>query len=587
MSLFNILVDIAARTANFEAGMLRVEKRLDSFSAGTKKLAQTAGGLLGVTVGFEAVRQAVTKAVARGDELSRLAERMDTTAKSLSQLEYAAKKSDMEFGTFAGNIDTFTKNVGMAAAGTGKAQKALRELGISAKVLAGLGLDEQLDLIANAIARISNPTRQQTLTSQLFGDANMLSVLKDGAAGLRALREESDHLGFSLENEAAEKLAKADDAMKALDVSTTALTATLAVGLAPALTQVINGFNAWTSGDFTKNLRAQMADLAERRNELLAQQRNIKTNWLSKFLLGDNVDSALKSVETNIAAVEAQMNRINDLMQKGSAAAANATGAGGDTAGFIDLSAIDRRLDTMSELAENIAYFEQIDKDVEERLAAMRQHEADLAKTLNDGIESSVTETNRRAAESIEEVGERIGETINATNEMTEFARQAAANMQTHFANFLFDPFQDGLRGMAKGFLDTIRRMLAEAAAAKLLETLFGKTSSKDGGFFGTILNAVGGSFGGGKAKGGPLQQSKWYIAGEHGPEPIWGGGAGAYAAGYGGGGGNVSVSPVYNIDARGATMELAKALPGILKQNNESLKADIIVGLQRRKYKV
>lgn len=44
--------------------------------------------------------------------------------------------------------------------------------------------------------------------------------------------------------------------------------------------------------------------------------------------------------------------------------------------------------------------------------------------------------------------------------------------------------------------------------------------------------------FGGGKAEGGPLDMGKWYTAGEHGPEPIWGGGPGAFAApGMGGGG--------------------------------------------------
>lgn len=37
-------------------------------------------------------------------------------------------------------------------------------------------------------------------------------------------------------------------------------------------------------------------------------------------------------------------------------------------------------------------------------------------------------------------------------------------------------------------------------------------------------------TFGGYMAEGGPLQRGKWYIAGENGPEPIWGGGNGAFA---------------------------------------------------------
>lgn len=580
MALFNVLVDIAARTASFESGMQRVEKRLESFSAGTRRVAQVATSLVGVTLGFEAVRQAVTRAVARGDELQRLAERMNTTAKSLSQLEYVAKQSDIEFKTLSGSIDTFTKNVGMAAVGTGKAQKPLKELGISAKELAKLGLDEQLDLIADAIARISNPTRQQTITSQLFGSADMLSALKDGAAGFQKLREESDRLGFSLENESAAKLARADDAMKGFNIAATSLSTTLAVTLAPALTHIINGMNAVANWDFTKSLRAQLSDLAERRNELLEQQRNLKGSYLSKMLVGDSKDQVLETIKKELADVESRMNGINEKMRQMATANVVPTRA---PAPFVDLSAVDKRLNTMKELEENIKYFE----EVERRMEVMRQKEQNLIKTLNKGMEQSVTATNLRAAESIEEVGDRIGEVINRTNEMSEFARQAAANMQSYFADFLFDPFSDGLRGMATGFLNTIRRMLAEAAAAKVLQAIFGQSAGKDGGGFGSILGAVlGGSFGGGKAKGGPLQQGKWYVAGEHGPEPIWGGGAGAYAAGYGGsGGGTVNITNA--IDARGATTDLVKALPGILKQNNESLKADIIVGLQRKKYRV
>ncbi|CAB4169938.1 Bacteriophage lambda, GpH, tail tape measure, N-terminal [uncultured Caudovirales phage] len=59
-----------------------------------------------------------------------------------------------------------------------------------------------------------------------------------------------------------------------------------------------------------------------------------------------------------------------------------------------------------------------------------------------------------------------------ALNKQTEFSLQAARNMQSAFADFLFDPFKGGLRGMVKGFSDTIRRMIAEAAAAKIFEKL-------------------------------------------------------------------------------------------------------------------
>ena len=57
---------------------------------------------------------------------------------------------------------------------------------------------------------------------------------------------------------------------------------------------------------------------------------------------------------------------------------------------------------------------------------------------------------------------------------MSVFADEAARNMQGAFADFLFDPFSDGVDGMAANFGKVIQRMIAEAAAAQIMDSLFG-----------------------------------------------------------------------------------------------------------------
>jgi tape measure domain-containing protein len=59
-------------------------------------------------------------------------------------------------------------------------------------------------------------------------------------------------------------------------------------------------------------------------------------------------------------------------------------------------------------------------------------------------------------------------------DQMSEFAIQAARNIQSAFADFLFDPFSQGLQGMLSGFVDVLRRMASEAIASKIGERLFG-----------------------------------------------------------------------------------------------------------------
>lgn len=52
----------------------------------------------------------------------------------------------------------------------------------------------------------------------------------------------------------------------------------------------------------------------------------------------------------------------------------------------------------------------------------------------------------------------------------SKFAEQAAKNMQDAFADFLFDPFDKGLEGMLKGFVNVMRKIAAEQAAASTFD---------------------------------------------------------------------------------------------------------------------
>lgn len=85
-----------------------------------------------------------------------------------------------------------------------------------------------------------------------------------------------------------------------------------------------------------------------------------------------------------------------------------------------------------------------------------------------------------------------------STDTMSVYAEQAARNMQDAFADFLFNPFDKGLKGMLASFADTLQRMAAEAAAAKIFDSLgFGAKSGSGGsggsGFF-DFLKGIGSS---------------------------------------------------------------------------------------------
>lgn len=162
-------------------------------------------------------------------------------------------------------------------------------------------------------------------------------------------------------------------------------------------------------------------------------------------------------------------------------------------------------------------------------------------------------------------IGQRYDETIGKTEkwgfDLEAITKRAAENAQDALADFLFDPFQDGLDGMLKGFIDTLRKMAAEAAAAHFFKGVGDSKGGGAGGLLDGVFGKVGGflenTFSGWFAEGGYIEPGKWGIAGEEGAEMIYGGRTGAtvYPSGSGSGGNT------YNIDARGADMAAVRRL--------------------------
>ncbi|AVF41558.1 hypothetical protein AL486_19075 [Pandoraea apista] len=166
-----------------------------------------------------------------------------------------------------------------------------------------------------------------------------------------------------------------------------------------------------------------------------------------------------------------------------------------------------------------------------------------------------------------------------AQSELDEFAKSVAQNIQSSFAEFLFDPFKDGLDGMLKGFLDFLRRAVANAAAANLSQALFGGTSGGGigGGLLGAAFTGILGAYGdatgttvGGvygpqtqaglddlisqvsmRASGGPVTAGKPYIVGEKQAELFVPSTSGTILPSMPSAGG-VSVSLVTNVDNSG-----------------------------------
>lgn len=140
-----------------------------------------------------------------------------------------------------------------------------------------------------------------------------------------------------------------------------------------------------------------------------------------------------------------------------------------------------------------------------------------LAQLLESGFITQET-----FARSVEDAAEQLKSATAETGALGVFleqvAIQAARNIQTAFADFLFDPFDQGVEGLVSNFADALKRMAAEALSQQILSGIFNLATAGAGGGGTGIIQAIGGALAG-RQTGGPLVAGQASMVGERGQE--------------------------------------------------------------------
>ena len=104
-----------------------------------------------------------------------------------------------------------------------------------------------------------------------------------------------------------------------------------------------------------------------------------------------------------------------------------------------------------------------------------------LLELLNDGTLGEGAAALELFGRAAAKAGEAFQSIKKPLSEIDQFAVEAARNIQDAFADFLFDPFDNGVKGMVEGFGVAIRRMIANAVAADLGRRMFGNLGAGEG----------------------------------------------------------------------------------------------------------
>lgn len=172
----------------------------------------------------------VKSAIDQADAAGILAGKLGITTEALTKLEYAAKLSDVSQSALEGSLKKLSVTLTNAQDPASKAAQAFNAIGLSARDLIALPADQQLGRIGDALNNVENQSQRAALAQKIFGRSGieLLPILAEGSAGIRALGEEAERFGVVISGDLAARAGLFNDNLDRLK------TAAEGVGLAVA-----------------------------------------------------------------------------------------------------------------------------------------------------------------------------------------------------------------------------------------------------------------------------------------------------------------------------------------------------------------
>ncbi len=242
-SIVSTSIKVALDPASALLGLKTVSKGVDSLTAkldkgliGNLKTLPIVGGI--VTLGDSLKKLSFgifDKFVEATNDLAdknRLAKALGVDVEQFQALAYAARLSGVDLDTLAGGLKFFSKNLQDAATG---GNDPFKKLGLSAKELAGLSINEAFVKTAGGIAQLKGAADKTAAALDIFGRAGaaLNPLLLKGADGITVLQNEARKIGAVISAEDVARVGQARLAVKGLKESADAFYVQFAVSFAP------------------------------------------------------------------------------------------------------------------------------------------------------------------------------------------------------------------------------------------------------------------------------------------------------------------------------------------------------------------
>lgn len=459
------------------------------------------------------------------------------TADALSKYRDGAGKTALEMQLFGKSGAQLNAFLDQGSAAIKQQEQHMRDLGVAF----GPDAEDKLKAYDNAQKEFSDtvtglenklaiallPTLQSA--AEYFGDM-VKSMDSDSVSGFTAVVNTLANAGIVLAN----AFHTAGSAVGALLATVQVSWSTLTTVMDPSLmaermakegpqrvlsgiTQSLGEIHAiWSA--FASDTAAQWSKAAAQMSAFGQAAKNATLRgaavpaWMKAGLPSDNdrpelrfnpvAPRAPKAAKDPTAVTQALVDQIAKLTMSANAYERYQLAQKGAKTGELEYAtALQATRDELQARADKEAELKQFLEQHQAEIRGVSQAELQFTQLSNEATEAlnahllKQAEFDRVIAEGAKKLN---GDVRTATDSMTQYAIQAARNMQDAFAEFLFDPFKGGLKGMLESFGETLRKMYANMVASKVFDALanWGTNNAKAGGFWGALAQGAASMFG-------------------------------------------------------------------------------------------
>ena len=171
-------------------------------------------------------------------------------------MQLAADEAGISLSSLTNDVQTMNRELTRAGEG-GPVDDALKALGLSAKELLDLDIDERLAVIADRMLELGYSSGQATAVLQDFGVRirEMALLMVQGGSAIRAARSDIQDYGLALNAVDSERIEHANDQISRLSIISERFGQQLALVVVPALGDMAEAFtNSMREGGLLRNV---------------------------------------------------------------------------------------------------------------------------------------------------------------------------------------------------------------------------------------------------------------------------------------------------------------------------------------------